>query len=147
MTLSVTDKSVLAVMAILPDEMVVASGCPNGLRRTLPWSASIARAARKKWSVTATVPAGRSPVHCITCSLAAAPLVVGDNVYVTGRGGQGQQFDDCYVLCFDLASPENSAGPVTSPAPNNAMAMYDMPGVDIFPTRYHIWPTPAAGST
>jgi len=36
--------------------------------------------------------------------LCGSPLVVGPNVYVTGRGGSGTQFQDCYVVCLDLAS-------------------------------------------
>jgi hypothetical protein len=35
--------------------------------------------------------------------LCGSPLVVGNNVYVTGRGGRGSQFEDCYVVCLDLA--------------------------------------------
>jgi outer membrane protein assembly factor BamB len=31
-----------------------------------------------------------------------SPLVVGDNVYVMGRGGKNFTAEDCYVLCFDL---------------------------------------------
>jgi len=37
-------------------------------------------------------------------TLCGSPLVVGDNVYITGRGGKSAQFEDCYVLCFDLNS-------------------------------------------
>ncbi|MGH7179490.1 MAG: PQQ-binding-like beta-propeller repeat protein, partial [Tepidisphaeraceae bacterium] len=35
-------------------------------------------------------------------SFSGSPLAVGDSAYVIGRGGKGQQFQDCYVLCFDL---------------------------------------------
>ncbi len=35
--------------------------------------------------------------------LGGSPLVVGDNVYVTGRSGKQQNFEDCYVVCFNLA--------------------------------------------
>jgi outer membrane protein assembly factor BamB len=31
-----------------------------------------------------------------------SPLVVGENVYVIGRGGKNQTSEDCYVLCFDV---------------------------------------------
>ncbi|HEY7119450.1 MAG TPA: PQQ-binding-like beta-propeller repeat protein, partial [Tepidisphaeraceae bacterium] len=31
-----------------------------------------------------------------------SPLVVGDNVYVIGRGGKNYTAEDCYVLCFDV---------------------------------------------
>ena len=34
--------------------------------------------------------------------LSGSPLVVGDNVYILGRGGKDFQFENCYVLCFDL---------------------------------------------
>src|SRR6185503_17207647 len=35
--------------------------------------------------------------------LGGSPLVVGDNVYVAARGGKPMQFEDSYVLCFNLA--------------------------------------------
>ena len=34
--------------------------------------------------------------------LSGAPIVVGDNVYVIGRGGKDPQFENCYVICFDV---------------------------------------------
>ena len=34
--------------------------------------------------------------------LSGSPIVVGDNVYVIGRGGKDNQFENCYVLCFDV---------------------------------------------
>lgn len=36
--------------------------------------------------------------------LTGSPLVVGNCVYVQARGGKGLQFEDSYVLAFDLAS-------------------------------------------
>jgi outer membrane protein assembly factor BamB len=33
-----------------------------------------------------------------------SPLVVGDSVYIIGRGGKDLQFENCYLLCFDLAT-------------------------------------------
>ncbi len=38
-----------------------------------------------------------------TLDLSGSPLVVGDNVYVCARGGKPMQFEDAYVLCFNLA--------------------------------------------
>ena len=35
--------------------------------------------------------------------MGGSPLVVGDNVYVAARGGKPMQFEDSYVLCFNLA--------------------------------------------
>ncbi|HYE19349.1 MAG TPA: PQQ-binding-like beta-propeller repeat protein, partial [Tepidisphaeraceae bacterium] len=33
-----------------------------------------------------------------------SPLVVGDNVYVIGRGGKSPTSEDCYVICLDAAT-------------------------------------------
>src|SRR5208282_1665107 len=32
-----------------------------------------------------------------------APLAIGNNVFVLGYGGKDREFDNCYLLCFDLA--------------------------------------------
>ncbi|HEV7298956.1 MAG TPA: PQQ-binding-like beta-propeller repeat protein [Tepidisphaeraceae bacterium] len=36
-------------------------------------------------------------------ALGGSPLVIGDNVYVTGRSAKQANFEDCYVICFNLA--------------------------------------------
>ncbi|MDB5289757.1 MAG: outer rane biosis protein BamB [Phycisphaerales bacterium] len=39
-----------------------------------------------------------------TLHMSGSPLVVGENVLVIGRAGKQAQFEDCYVLCFDLST-------------------------------------------
>ena len=36
--------------------------------------------------------------------LSGSPVVVGDSVYVIGRGGKDVQFENCYLICLDLNS-------------------------------------------
>ncbi len=56
---------------------------------------------KEKWVATARTSLPKEGT-LRSLSLSGSPLVVGDNVYVIGRGGKGVQFEDCYVICFDL---------------------------------------------
>lgn len=57
----------------------------------------------EKWVATpAKLPADQTPLRSL--DFTGSPLVLGDSVFVIGRSGKPVQFEDCYVLCFDLAT-------------------------------------------
>lgn len=95
-SVTLTDKEVLAVMD-QPDRLSGAGGqsklvCldrETGKEKFPPITA-------------AALPDDASNLRAL--QLSGSPLVVGDNIYITGRGGKQMGFEDCYVLCFDLNS-------------------------------------------
>jgi outer membrane protein assembly factor BamB len=57
----------------------------------------------EKWVMTpAKLPADQPTLRAL--DFTGSPLVLGDSVFVVGRSGKPVQFEDCYVLCFDLAT-------------------------------------------
>lgn len=98
-TLTLTDSSVLAVMGY-SDRLAnyygsSAWGEDRGTRLV-----SLDRATGKeKWT---SKPGKIREENLQALDLSGSPLVVGDNVYVIGRGGKNPTSEDCYVLCFDL---------------------------------------------
>lgn len=102
-SVTVTDDAVLAVMGV-PDQrvmmgfggMVPASGdsgtrlvCLDRVTGQLRWSAS-----------PGDIPNNSGNPKNI--SFSGSPVVVGDNVYVIGRGSTGAGVEDCHVLCYEL---------------------------------------------
>ena len=55
----------------------------------------------KRWTSNGQLPQGQK--NPSNLEMNGSPLVVGDNVYVQARASQPMQFDDAYMLCFNLA--------------------------------------------
>lgn len=103
-TVAVTDNSVLAIMGMNDLRLVVMQG---GRRETrlvcLDRRTGVERwTARPAQLAETTPPAVAAAMRELDFS--GSPLVVGDSVYVMGRGSKGMQFEDCYVFCLDLAT-------------------------------------------
>jgi outer membrane protein assembly factor BamB/tetratricopeptide (TPR) repeat protein len=61
------------------------------------------RSGAEKWVMTpAKLPADQTTLRSL--DFTGSPLVLGDSVFVVGRSGKPVQFEDCYVLCFELAT-------------------------------------------
>lgn len=103
-TVTVTDHSVLAVLG----QVDVAMMMNIGFGGMMPAGRDAARlvcldrtTGRERWTVSPKqLPESAAQLRDLT--LGGSPLVVGDNVYVLGRGGKRMQFEDSYVLCFSL---------------------------------------------
>ena len=101
-TITLTEQSALAVMG-QPDRRAMDVGFQmQGDSRLV----CLDRATGKEnWVVSPALlqlPPGAEGVRNL--QLMGSPLVVGDSVLVAGRSArQGQQFEDCWVLCVDLA--------------------------------------------
>jgi outer membrane protein assembly factor BamB len=107
LTLSVTDEHVLAVMG-RPDRLLAtAGGFPGNFGAAIPAPDTKLvcldrKTGKERWAATPKQLPEEGTLRSL--ALTGSPVVVGDNVYVLGRGGKGVQFEDCYVLCFDLNS-------------------------------------------
>src|SRR5205814_10543049 len=89
------------------------------------------RTGKEKWVVRPKQLAG-DPLRQL--DFTGSPLVVGDNVYVTGHSGTGMQFEDSYVLCFDTGNGHlNWSCYVASSNPRNAAMMWGGGDVDLSP--------------
>ncbi|CAN5633074.1 hypothetical protein BH09PLA1_BH09PLA1_06420 [soil metagenome] len=103
-TISVTDNSVLAIMG-LNDIRIAAQ---MGGRRETRLVCLDRRTGAERWTSRPAQLAESAPPAAATAmrelDFSGSPLVVGDSVYVMGRGSKGMQFEDCYVFCIDLAS-------------------------------------------
>ncbi|MFI5381089.1 MAG: PQQ-binding-like beta-propeller repeat protein [Tepidisphaerales bacterium] len=109
-SVTVTDDAVLAVMGMPDQRMMVGFGgiaasssdsgtrlvCLDRVTGHLRWMAS-----------PADIPNNAGNPKNI--SFSGSPLVVGDNVYVIGRGSTGAGVEDCHVLCYDM-NPGRPAG-------------------------------------
>ncbi|MCC7349629.1 MAG: PQQ-binding-like beta-propeller repeat protein [Phycisphaerales bacterium] len=102
LTVTVTDDAVLAVMGQM-DRMAVMMGQAQSKDRQPRLVCLDRRTGAQRWVVGANqLPDEVSALRNL--SLNGSPLVIGDNVFVAARGGKGAQFEDCYILCFDLGS-------------------------------------------
>ena len=102
-SLTLTDTSVLAVMGQL-DRRAAEIGVQFQAEARL---VCLDRATGKEnWVVApSTLQLPKESEGVRQLQLMGSPLVVGDAVLVAGRSArQGQQFEDCWVVCFDLAS-------------------------------------------
>jgi outer membrane protein assembly factor BamB len=102
-SVTLTDTSVLAVMG-QPDRRAVEIGLQLQGETKL---VCLDRATGKEnWVVTPgslQLPKDAEGVRQL--QLMGSPLVIGDAVLVAGRSNKpGQQFEDCWVVCFDLAA-------------------------------------------
>lgn len=99
-TLTLTDDSVLAVMG-LPDLVAMARVGAAGMRETRLVCLD-RRTGKERW-VTMPKEFVDDAAGLRHLDLNGSPLVIGDTVYVQGRGGKGMQFEDSYVLAFNLS--------------------------------------------
>ena len=102
LTVTLTDDAVLAVMGQL-DRMAIMMGQVTGVDREPRLVCLDRQSGAQRWVAT-TKQLPQDVAGLRNLSLNGSPLVIGDNVFVAARGGKGAQFEDCYVLCFDLGS-------------------------------------------
>jgi outer membrane protein assembly factor BamB len=96
-TLTLTDQYVLAVMGV-PDRLSN-YGFPTYGERGTRIVCLNRSDGKEKWVFRKD----KLPNDTLRgLDFSGSPLVVGDNVYVIGRGGKNLNAEDCYVLCFDL---------------------------------------------
>lgn len=135
-TLTLTDNGVLAVMghpsriAAGYDQFgmpVQGAGNPDSGTRLVCLDR---KTGKERWKVSPAALEGQNlkdeeRERLRALDFSGSPLVVGDNVYVIGRGGKDAQFENCYVLCFDVASGAYrwSCLVASSNIANNAMMM------------------------
>jgi outer membrane protein assembly factor BamB len=100
LTVTLTDNSVLAIMG-LNDPLALQMGAAGIRGESETRLVCLDRQTGKEnWAVT-TKQLGATLKNV---RFTGSPLVVGENVYVVGRGGQGMQFEDCYVICLSLTT-------------------------------------------
>lgn len=99
---TVTDNSVLAVLGQGSRNINAQfEGAPNISGPTQLLCVDRANGA-KRWSISpAQFPEATGNLRNI--SFNGSPLVVGDSVYLSARGGGAMQFEDAYVICLSLA--------------------------------------------
>ncbi|MGH7214227.1 MAG: PQQ-binding-like beta-propeller repeat protein, partial [Tepidisphaeraceae bacterium] len=101
LTVTLTDHSVLAVMG-QPDRLAMRMGMPRGADSATRLVCLDRATGKEKWSIfPRRLPDEATALRSLDFS--GSPLVIGDNVYVIGRGGKGQ-FEDCHVVCLDIAT-------------------------------------------
>lgn len=100
-TLTLTDSSVLAVMGYSDRMANYYGSSAYGADRATRLVCLDRATGREKWS---TKPNKISEENLRALDFSGSPLVVGDNVYVIGRGGKNPTSEDCYILCFDVNS-------------------------------------------
>jgi outer membrane protein assembly factor BamB len=101
MTLTLTDSNVLAVMG-LPDRAAMQEGQPTAAPGTR--LVCLDRGTGElKWTCTPRTFDGEF-AKFQALELSGSPVVVGDHVYLSARGSKGNQFEDAYLLCVDLAT-------------------------------------------
>jgi outer membrane protein assembly factor BamB len=120
MTLTLTDSCVLGVLNQADRTAAMQGIMPSDREPRLVCLDR--RSGREIWSMTArNIPEGAGQFTDL--QIGGTPLVVGDNVYLVGRGGRGTQFEDAYVLCFDLSDGHFKWSCYVASA-NNPMVMY-----------------------
>jgi outer membrane protein assembly factor BamB len=101
-TITVTDDAVFAVMCQTDALALQMTGtiAPRGDTRLVCLDR---RTGRERWVASSrSLPPDSGLARNLDFS--GSPVVVGDTVYVMGRGGKGMQFEDSYVLAFDATS-------------------------------------------
>ena len=100
-TVTVTDNAVLAVTGQPDAGSFVNQGIPMPVDRDTRLVCLDRATGKERWAVTPKqLPESAAALR--TLGMSGSPLVVGDNVYILGRGGKPMQFSDSYVLCFSL---------------------------------------------
>lgn len=103
-TVTVTDNAVLAVVGQADTAMMMNMGFGGGMLPNVDSAQLVCldrTTGRERWTAAPRqLPESAAALRDL--SLRGSPLVVGDNVYVLGRGGKPMQFEDSYVLCYSL---------------------------------------------
>lgn len=102
-TLTLTDDSVLAIMSqpdLLASQMTNNAAAAPKLTRLVCLDR---RTGKEKW-VAMPSRFADNLAGLRGLDLTGSPLVVGDLVYVQARGGKGLQFEDSYVIAFELST-------------------------------------------
>ncbi len=100
LTLTLTDHSVLAIMGQPDHQSMMLGQPPQGEAHLVCLDRETGK---ENWSaILSQLPEEAKGQR--TLQLTGEPLVVGGNVLVIGRAGKQAQFEDCYVLSFDLAT-------------------------------------------
>jgi outer membrane protein assembly factor BamB len=99
-SLTLTDNAVLGVMGF--SERLMNYGMPvYGSDRGTRLVCLDRGTGKEKWVAR---PGKIAEENLRALDFSGSPLVVADNVYIIGRGGKNPTSEDCYVLCFDLAT-------------------------------------------
>jgi outer membrane protein assembly factor BamB len=113
---TVTDDAVLAVMG--QGDRILAGQTGRTIEPRLVCVDR--KTGRQRWVVK---PTDLPDESLRSMSFGGSPLVIGDNVYVTGRAAKQANFEDCYVLCFNLADGKQKWACYVSGAASAAMWM------------------------
>jgi len=124
---TVTDQYVTAVMG-LPDHLAISNGSPEQEARLVCLDR---RTGAELWTTSVSqLPQSQSNLGKLR--IGGSPLVVGDNLYIMGRGGKGAQFEDCYVLCFNLVNGQFRWSSYIASA-NSDQTAFQPEGLIVFP--------------
>ena len=127
-TLCVADDSLFAVMGFVDSSPVMV---PGRMTRSPRLICLDRRTGRERWTFDPQqLPAEPAALRQLTIS--GVPLVIGANVYVLGSGGQGIQFEDCYVICLDRATGTYKWSSYIASA-NDPSAMFNPEGTGATP--------------
>ena len=124
-SLTLTDNAVLGVMGFSDRQVngMPAYGNDRGTRLVCLDRAT----GKEKWVSRP----GKIPEENLRAlDFSGSPLVVGDNVYVIGRGGKNMTAEDCYVVCLDLNNGNYKWSCFIASSNNNAYAYGQMPTAD-----------------
>jgi outer membrane protein assembly factor BamB/outer membrane protein assembly factor BamD (BamD/ComL family) len=97
-TLALTDDSVLGIMGQIDGASLQNGMNPNA--RDTRLVCLDRKTGKEKWVIR---PAQLPGDNLHQLDFNGTPLVVNDNLFITGHSNVGMQFEDCYLLCFDLA--------------------------------------------
>ena len=126
-TLTLTDRSVLAVMGQPERQLMSVGMVPQGESRLVCLDRSTGK---EQWVVslaTATdIPKNDDEKAIRSLQLSGSPLVVGDNVLVIGRSNKQNQGEDCYVLALDLNNGKFRWGCYVASSGTGPGAMFGM---------------------
>jgi outer membrane protein assembly factor BamB len=97
-TLALTDDSVLGIMGQIDGSTLVNAMNPG--QRDTRLICLDRKTGKEKWVIRpAQLPS--DTLHQV--DFTGTPLVVNDTIFLTAHSNAGVQFEDCYLLCFDLA--------------------------------------------
>ena len=101
-TVALSEDSVLAVMGQADLTDAAMGFVPFQMRDTRLICLDRHTGAERWVTTPAKLPAEVQALRMLDFS--GSPLILGDSVFIIGRSAKPVQFEDCYVLCFDLAS-------------------------------------------
>jgi outer membrane protein assembly factor BamB len=103
LTVTITDHSVLAILGQYDQAAMINEAGMPVIPEVNTQLVCLDRATgARKWSISPSQ-FPESMGNLKELDLGGSPLVIGENVYVAARGGKPMQFEDAYVLCFNLA--------------------------------------------